>query len=614
MLDLPSVDDPFDVLTSNEQDQRLGNSAMMSGYVALYRSLGNRAAYAALGVFMALGAFLVGRRALGSRRWGWVSMAVLTLNPYVFGLPVLDENLLFLGYSTLFMPLLIRRRVPWFTVGAMFGLALMMRHVALLCGLALLWAIWRAPGSRRKAVVLALLGLIAVTWVAHVHHHLSLGSVFRMENFGQVPPTPHRFVGDWSGLLQWPFHDHVVRTPWIPFPVFLMWPLSIAGHMGLVLFACMLAGAIALTLPSTGAKRDEGVFWLLWFLPTYLGLSAQEYWDHVNKMGIVLILFLPLALWAAAGLRAALRRPVRWGLPIALLVLVSWGSAGALADYEAPVDERYVRLAPDDRPEDAVVVASERERYASLTPWPDFGRMNRPVPFFRGQKWAALLRELREPLPSPEGQRHDWMWPGRFERRGEPVTIAFDLSERLFSRGDEWMRAVASRGASIQGPDALPDGVTHRDLDGDGQADLLELDLTVVDAPILVTDVTVDWARAPGNVLVNPMPGGIMFGFEPLDPDRIELPASAWIGVPLDAWERDDDDEEEEEDEEEDDRQPKMVSLSAVGTTLHLRVHPAPFSVAEATNSRAERFLMWHALIRQDGSIELEGPFEPIHN
>jgi len=596
MLDLPTYDDPFDVLTSNEQDQRLGNSAMMSGYVALYRSLGNRAAYAALGVFMALGAFLVGRRALGSRRWGWITAAVLTLNPYVFGLPVLDENLLFLGYSTLFLPLLLRSRVPWFTAGAMFGLALMMRHVALLCGLAMLWAVRRSSDRRWRALLIALVGFTAVTWIAHLHHYLSLGSVFRMENFGQVPPTAHRFIGTWSGLLQWPFHDHIVRTPWIPFPVFAMWPLNIADHLGLVLFSCLLLGIVA--LPK--AKRDEGVFWLLWFVPTYLGLSAQEHWDHVNKMGIVLILFLPLSLWAATGLRAVVRAPIRWGLPWLIFAGSTWFAISALADYDAPIDDRYYRLDPTDRREDPVVIAAERIRHTTVAPWPDYGRMNRPIPFFRARKWAALARELSEPLPSPEGRRHDWLWADDGDReRLEPVNVTIDFSDRLFGN-DDWLRLTTDRGTAIDEPERiLYEGITRRDLDGDGEPDVVEIDLTAGGYPVRVSNLHVDWADEPGYVVVNPEPAGLMVEFEDWNAESIRLPSSAWLGVSLDTFQRDGD---------------RFRKVDALGSRLLLRVWPAPFSVAEAVNTRAERFMMWHALVGEDGGIELAGPFEPLHN
>ena len=102
MQTLQLADNPIDILASNRDDQRLGNTAVISSFVVLFRGLGFRVLYAFVGICLALGGYLLGRRVFKSSRWGWFVLFALPLNPYVAKIPLLDENILTLGPSTFF--------------------------------------------------------------------------------------------------------------------------------------------------------------------------------------------------------------------------------------------------------------------------------------------------------------------------------------------------------------------------------------------------------------------------------------------------------------------------------------------------------------------------------
>ena len=337
-----------DVLRDNIGDARLGNSGVLSGFLALYGDAGFRVLYALVGVLLALGGALLGQRTGGAKQrtgdslqragtarvWAWAGLLFLPLNPYVASIPLLDENLLTLAWSVVLLPLLFGpprgqshgdgapiQAVPWTAVGALFGLVVAMRHPMLVCLPALLLLAWTDAVPvrlRLQRVGRLLLGVTLLTAVENLHHLLALGSLLRFEHNTQYPPLPYSLFGVpfvWEGMVNWPLHDTLIRTPHNPFPTFALWPLWLADHLGLLLTATLPLGVWALW---QRAPR-EAAFWLLWWLPVHAGLSLQEAWDYPNKMGILVIVFAPFLVWSLHGLRLVVSHP-RQAVP-ALLVL-----------------------------------------------------------------------------------------------------------------------------------------------------------------------------------------------------------------------------------------------------------------------------------------------------
>lgn len=572
----------IDILASNRDDQRLGNTSVISSFVVLYRGLGFRLLYAFCGFFIALGGFLLGRRLLGSRRWAWFVLFALPLNPYVAKIPLLDENLLTLAYCSLFLPLMLRRQVPWGHVGALYGLAVMMRHVGILCGPAVLWAVWVHQGDRWRALGRGFLAFNAVTITGHIHHKVALGSFLKFESYGQLSRTfEHRLVGEYSGLLQWPFADHVLRTPWNPLPTFLMWPTYLADHLGLVLFSAMLVGIVVLLR----INRREGVFWIAWIALAYLALSLQENWDVPNKMGIIYILFHPFILWAAVGLREAARAPRTTGVALLTVALLCGIGARVVRAYDAPLDDRYYQAWEQERREDPAYVHAERQRITEIAPWPDYGRLGPLSRVFHGEKFIGLWRDLADARIDQVGTPYGWFPGDRIDPAGGSVVLEIDLSERLFDRESPFVRAA-------------PAGV------------VAHVDLTRGQPPQVIPNIEVAWSPRPVSVLLSR--GGA-------DVTGLSLVFERWA----DPGER----RQAEHLHEQYHRGLQMVlgwgadDLAAAqrvpvrGTTIiRVRVPAGPLSVIECVNNAGQNYLYWRARIEPGRAVALEGPARVFHN
>jgi len=570
------TEEPVDLMRSEQDDQRLGNTAVIGGFAALYGSLGFRLLFGLAASAAALGGFLLGRRTLGRDAWGWFVLVVLTLNPYLLKLPLLDENLLTLGFVCLVLPLLLRgRAVPWVHAGLLLGLALMMRHALVLSLPAVAWLLWRQREGRLRAAVSLAVAFTAVTWVGHVHHALAYGSVFTFESYGQIPDVPHRIVGDYSGLLQWPFAEHLVRTPWNPLPTFLMWPVYVAGHFGLVLFAAMVVGRVGLLL--SRERRDHGVFWLLWFAPTYLALCLQEHWDVPKKMGVIYILLPPLALWAGAGLQAAWRAPVRWGGPVLVIMLISGALLLGLRQLDVPPDERYAAVWEGVRPEDPDHVQAERRRVTRPTPWPQYGRVGEFSPLVDRRVASVIAADLAEPSLERPLRPYGWYPDDAVDPDGAPVTIQLLLDERPSAGASPWV--ISATGEP-------------------------RIDLVTEGPPHVITGIEVGWVDGPVTVVTSP--GGapvtaVLLVFEPVFDDRdtetlldhYDRALRLLLGWQSEHFE-----------------EVELCTLEHASPTL--RVSPGPLSATETLNNAGHLFVTWKGMAGE--SIDLAGPRVVFHN
>ncbi len=418
------------LLGVNVEDARLGNTGVLAGFLALYGPFGYRLLHGVCGMLCALAGWMIARSLGGgprSPRWGWVGLVLLPMNPYILGFPQVDENLLTLSFSAALLPILISGRAPGLG-GVFFGLVIAMRHI-LLPAVAAIPVLLRQTKER-----LVFLGaFVLMTFPENLHHRLAMGSFFRMESNEQFPPMPYRFGGmdlKWEGLLNWPVHDHVVRTPHEPFPTFLRWPLYLADHLGLALFAVMLVGFVAIWR----ASKRHAAFWALWSLAVIALLAVQECWDHVNKMGVIIIVFGAFVAWMTAGAAWTLRRPLV-GVPLVLaLVAASYGAMASVRDWRPPMDERYHQVRHLTR-EDPKLVEEAAIRDTDIGPLPDYGRLNRWGPFVAAGKLLELPTDLVQRSPGTRSIPTGWFMH-EMPPPGNPVTIELDLSERPHGRTD----------------------------------------------------------------------------------------------------------------------------------------------------------------------------------
>lgn len=434
------------LFATNVGDSRLGDIAVYTAGHLAFEGVDGRFMHGlSLGLTW-LGAYLAAGRISGSRALGWAAGALAAAGPWTLLVPLIDENLLTMPLSALTLALALDLRaaphregtadgtrtsaaIGAVGLGLLFGLLLTMRvpFVAMLP--AACWLAYRARGPR--GVLGLLLVVIAVTLPVHLHHVRALGSALRFESTAQVPPLAYELFGvevRWRGLLGWPLHDTVVRTPHAPFPTAWRWLLWHADLFGTAVCALGLLGLLS--------RRGR---WLVaaW-VPVVVGLAVQEGWDHSNKMGVMLIVVPWFTTLAAAGARS------RRGLLIGAvgLALLAPPLLSPLSDVHVAPDERYGQVYPENPAvESAAWLAWRRAVEAEVRPWPDWSRAAAWAPVLDAARWRSR-GQLRPPEVCGVA-------PGELMPPGDPVLIELVADEPPWRGRGWWRRADAGSTAAV---------------------------------------------------------------------------------------------------------------------------------------------------------------------
>ena len=370
--------------------QRLGAIAWPLPTTVAFGVDGFRLLYA-LDRFVLAGATAGLLRALtGSARWAAVGALVMTLNPYVFQVPVVDENVITLTLVTLvlyvlFCDLPVRARPA--VVGVLAALVIANRHVLLLGLGGLLLPLLPGRDRRGRSMAWFAAGLL-VALVPVVVHHLSFfepgvwESRYSEPAHGGLPIPVYEF-------LNWPLHDRLVRTPFNPFPTAILFPLRLVQELGLVLVGAAALGAIELF------RRRRVAFWSLVLLaaPTMACLSLLEQWTKPNKAGIPLIVLTPVVVGAVLGLKRVAEGPIRRRLvelaaSAVLAAVVVLGLAEVHATADARSYERSARQGRQLHTERSTIVDRRRLELVSIAPWPSVSSYARYSPFLAGWKFG----------------------------------------------------------------------------------------------------------------------------------------------------------------------------------------------------------------------------------
>ena len=397
--------DSFGVIT---KDQRLGAGMTASPAFVLFGQAGFRLLFALCSGMLMLGGYLLGREVLGAR-WPAVALGVMVaLNPYTLAVNRLNPNQFALAGALLLCAVLARMLRqgprglgPAAVAGLLFGLIGNVRPEAVVAMPAFLWGLGyhrdgRWPRLLAGCGVAAVAVLPTLVWSAWAFGNPLLHSSQYNDFQGFRPTFPHTILGrtfEFNGLLNWPFHDSVVRTPHFPLPTFLQVPAQFLMTWGTLLIASAALGVWSLL--ADRERRAHGLLLLGWGVPTFALMLPHENWDEL-KMTYALLTYPALGLAAAAGLERLIEgvQDRAWRPVLAVLALTIGLSLGARATdrIDAPLDERwYVRfpgaaangsgieLLTDDlrrdweffhtRETDAEI-AIERERYSRGWPWP----------------------------------------------------------------------------------------------------------------------------------------------------------------------------------------------------------------------------------------------------
>ena len=293
-------------------------------------------------------------------------------------------NVVVLAAATVLLVVLHRRRASGesLAAGLALGAAAGMSNPLVLLLPACLWRYGRGTHRWRQLTLFTIGGLLtALPWM--LVYQQACGSVFIHPVQGCLlfcEPTAykepelcdpmqyrisgdqyvftHRFLGHefrFMGLLNWPFHERVVRTPGFPSPVAMFVPLLILRSLGTVLASLALIGLADLC----SRDRERAVLIVLWIIPTFLLLAANENWSIIKNRYVQPLM--PAALLLAAHGVAWARRGDRYmALIIVAIVasaLVLFASLALL--WRPPMDTRYLDISKEPWLE---FLVEERER------------------------------------------------------------------------------------------------------------------------------------------------------------------------------------------------------------------------------------------------------------
>jgi hypothetical protein len=413
---------------------RLGNVALVGPSFIAFSSFGPRFVYAVTGALIALFSGLVGREVFQNPKAAAATSCLATFNPYVLSIPINDENLFawMLGFAVLWA--LVRRDVPALWLGLVLGLLLGVRHIALLVVPAVAWGLYcqKRQGVEWVKLIFSA-GLVCTIW--GIHHAYVFGSPFEFESFREYHQDHlHSFLGlefGFRGLLNYPFHDTWVRTPYNPYPTALLMPFWWLDRFGVLLSSAALLGLFALRRTPLRPSIIVGYGALLW-----LQLAVLENWMQPNKMGIQLVGSPGLIIATVAGIRWAVgerRRLWIWLTTTGLVACLAWMTS----HVDVAVDTRVYTLESQVRTEHE---AYRRHELGSITPYsllPRFDRVAAYSPFDPVRKLSDVAydfmhTETLSPTPRPSTVASETL-----------VRLRFDVSEPWI-QGDQWVHRIAS--------------------------------------------------------------------------------------------------------------------------------------------------------------------------
>jgi len=384
----------MDLIDQPGTGQRYGTTTVITPWVVLFDGFGFRLVYALLPLLALLFGFRLARIVCPRPRLALLAAALALCNPYVLKIVILDENVMAMCFATAALALVLEGG-PMLLAGLALGITLGIRHVDLPLALALAVLVGRKP---RQLLALGATAAVALL-PCFLHHQASYGSPFSHEHFIDevFQAVPHSFLFwqfDYTGLLNIPFAEQWIRTPYNPFPTSLYYPLNVAAHLGSLLSALVLLGGFLLVR----RRRKLALALALWAVPLYSLLAVLENWMDPNKMGLILCLFPLLTLALAAAFDGLVAAPDghsgnrRW-LSLAVLTGVVSCAAMAAGQLDVADDQRFYAKYPEVRRELPAYLDFERSLVTRGSPLPSLYALQQYTRLRPLQRLGALGRD-----------------------------------------------------------------------------------------------------------------------------------------------------------------------------------------------------------------------------
>ena len=410
------------------KDQRIGGGVTFAPAYRAFGTLGFRIHYAAFGMLAFLLSWMMGRRMFSGQALPVLLGLIVAVNPFLFSMNRLNANFISVPILMGLMVLLLEEKPKWAVAGLVYGALGGIRNEAIVLVPALCLLMLSSKGGRKGILWFGAGSLTGISpylvWNKFAFGkaliHASQFSDFQ----GFRPMFPHRLFGwefEFNGLFNWPFHDHLVRTPHYPFPTYFTLPLTLISCFGVLLFAFALVGLVA------QLRKNRVVFgfltlWIFFCLGLFL---FQENWEE-PKTTFGALAIVPLAVFMVRGIEWIVDRPkslVRWG-SLACVVLVLKVAVFSVSYLSVPVDERwYVRFpkAKTEAPRIGCLSDEQRREWMFFhTDECDEELAVQSRKLTRGNLLPRPFYPLRFHLPNPE------------EKWGGYTPEIFDIWEKIY--------------------------------------------------------------------------------------------------------------------------------------------------------------------------------------
>jgi hypothetical protein len=353
-LSAPEVQEAYNIISTP------GNTLFTMTFMAVFGLHSFQVLYVLFALLLFVFTYLLLEHWTESAAAALLGSLFVCLNPYVLSLEVLDRNFIAAALSAASFHALIVRRDRIFLHGLLFGLtaAAGLRFLPLLflVPVALIYVLRRVRWLSWPLFAVAFMLAVAVN-VPHLSYH-GFHSLGETESPAQ---------------LAWLVLSRFERSPFLPLPNLLFYPVHILGYIGSACGAILLLGALRCWQQG---RRRFLVLALVFVLP-WLVLSCQRDWLQGDKSRILVMSMVALAAWFAFAVQSLLRRRTLRADLIVLLagILCLQGFAALSAGLVSSVDEGSYTRHPLYQRDLPAWQDFYRPAFSTVGSLPDLGRL-----------------------------------------------------------------------------------------------------------------------------------------------------------------------------------------------------------------------------------------------
>ncbi|MBT7392360.1 tetratricopeptide repeat protein, partial [archaeon] len=288
---------PNDLINKNtygiiSKDQRIGAGIIFSIPFLFFGLFGFRLYYSLFITFSFILFYFIIKKLTNSTIISYLSSIILFLNEYFFSINTLNPNILGLIITIMIIYLIINKSNNWFIIGIIFGIFGNIRNVAILFSPALGFILLNQKKPIKK-ISYFLIGVITIMLPLLYWNYFAFGNpILHSSQYphfeGLRPEFSHKFLGNsfnFNGLLNFPFHLKIIRTPHYAYPVFIYLFLLFIKILGLFSIFVILG-----FIKYFKKNNKNWIFYCLWLIPYITFLSFQENWEIAKTSFILLIL------------------------------------------------------------------------------------------------------------------------------------------------------------------------------------------------------------------------------------------------------------------------------------------------------------------------------------